>query len=460
MQFLTRRPGTAYLDNWLWLPKSYFSVSHIAATLTYESHRGDAIEAWEETPHHFKVPRNFLEPGALAGLPFPVVDARFTDFPSVDLHSRVTLDSQDPTKSFQRDGSAALLAAHDGILSLRCGAGKTVVALHTAAQLRVPILVVVGDKGLARQWMDEITEFLGVPANEIGRIGGDGSPFDWKHDITVALVQTLAKRAIAGTLPAELTQHFGVILLDEAHIMGAPYFNTAIPPFHGRRWGLSATPTRDDGFDSLLQRTVGHVVYSYLVPDMMPMVYFRRLPTKVPPESTKFTRDKRGEFHFGKTYGWLAREVPERTALIAAEIRLSIAAGRSVLVLTHSRDMCLALEAQFPEAGVCHGDVGEAERLRRIRQCNPVIAIMQLGKQALNKPNLDTLFVCDPFTKSGVLQQTFGRILRIFSGKKAPAVIFFEDVHIQPMTKSCDSIRKQLARWPTSKGGRIPFKRI
>jgi superfamily II DNA or RNA helicase len=395
-------------------------------------------------------------------MPYPVYDARFKNFPSVDLKSSVILDSREPSKTYQRDGSAALLNTHDGILCLRCGAGKTVVALHTAAQVKQPILVVVTDKGLARQWMEEIEQFLGVPQKEIGRVGGDGGEFDWEHPITVALVQTLARRTADGTLPVEMTRHFGVIIPDEAHLMGAPYFNTAIPPFHGRRWGLSATPTRDDGFDTLLKYTIGGVVYSYLTPDLKPTVFFKRLPTKpnfAQAVVREATHDKTKNLHFGKLYSYFGT-LDDRTDEIAKDIRGALKEGRQILVLSHSRAMVEALSQRFPDAGVCHSDVKEEERIRRIRECNPVIAIMQLGKQALNKPKLDTLFVCEPFTKKGALQQTMGRVLRSFVGKKKPVVVFFEDVYIRPLMLMCNKLRMALTRWPTHKGGAILFKII
>jgi superfamily II DNA or RNA helicase len=110
--------------------------------------------------------------------------------------------------------------------------------------------------------------------------------------------------------------------------------------------------------------------------------------------------------------------------------------------------------------GVCHGGVSESERLHLIQQRNPVIAIMQLGKQALNKPSLDTLFVCEPFRKEGMLQQTMGRVLRNFQGKKEPVIVIYEDIHITPLRKMCQAVRRTLARWPKNKGGRIEFKTI
>lgn len=462
MKFIIRQPGAAYLDTHLWLPKTYWSEVQLKSSLQYEVPRtGEIITAIEETKHHFRVPRNFLSWKTFKLVPYPVYDARFMNFPTVDFNSKVTLDFVNPAESFQKDSYRALLETYDGILTLRCGAGKTVVALHTAASLRVPILVIVSDKGLARQWVEEIEQWLGIPADDIGRIGGDGSPFRWKGTkITIAIVNTLSKRALEGTLPPELTRYFGVVICDEAHLMGAPYFNMAVPPFHGRRWGLSATPTREDGFDSLLQYTFGNIVYTYLKPDLKPTVYFRRLPTILNlTEKTVVdaTHDTTGELHLGMLYGYLA-SVDARTDKIAGDVRAAIEKdGRQALVLTHSRAMCEALALRFPGAGVVHGDVDEDERLRRIRECNPVIAIMRLGKQALNKPSLDSIYACEPFKKEGMLQQVMGRALRPFPGKQPPSIVFYEDTQIEPMYKLCMKIRGSLSRWPEHKGGRIKF---
>jgi superfamily II DNA or RNA helicase len=463
MKIVKREPGVGYLDTWLWLPKTHVSELQIRAALSYVTPREKgAVFAWKEEPHHFCVPRNYMRTAALAHMPYPVYDTRFKNFPAANLQSRVRLDAREQGKTYQREGSAALLDTYDGILCLRCGAGKTVVALHTAAQVKQPVLILVTDKGLARQWMDEIEEFLGVPQDQIGRIGGDGAKFDWEKPITVALVQTIAKRAAEGTLPPKMLRHFGVIIADEAHLMGAPYFNMAVPPFHGRRWGLSATPTREDGFDSLLKYTVGDVVYSYLTPDLKPTVYFRRLATLPDfnnPIVQDATHDKAGELHFGKLYGYFAND-QDRCDAIADDIRAALSERREVLVLTHSRAMVESLAKRFPDAGVCHADIKEADRLHMIKNRNPVIAIMQLGKQALNKPKLDTLFVCEPLTKTGALQQIMGRILRAYADKKPPVVVIFEDQNIRPLMLMCHKIRTSLARWPSHKGGSIPFKII
>ena len=466
MKIIKREPGVGYIDNRLWLPKSHTNRDQIQRVFTYEGKDGNPIEAWREERYHFLVPRNYLRHETLGKLPYPVYDVRQKIFPYVNFHSRVVLDAKEPDKDYQRKGSEALLSAYDGILCLRCGAGKTVVALHTASLVHVPTLIMVSDEGLAEQWYEEIREFIDIEPNDIGFIGGERGKktrkdLDWKHPIVIAHVQTIARRAEEEALPAAMLHHFGVIIPDEAHIMGAPYFNGAMPPFHGRRWGLSATPEREDGFDTLLRYTVGSVVYTYLTPDLSPVVYFRELSTTIDFSDKpvrRETHDATGELHFGMLYGYMARELTTRTDAVEKDIRDALANDRQVLVLTHSKDMTEILGTRFPNAGVVNGDVKGEERRRRIRECNPVIAIMALGKQALNKPSLDTLYVVEPYAKKGILQQTMGRVLRKFAGKRQPIVVFFEDVNVSPIANLCGKIRTLMNKWPAHKGGRIKYK--
>jgi superfamily II DNA or RNA helicase len=459
MKFVRRDPGAAYLDNWLWLPKTRLSELQVRSAFLYPNPRStEPVLAFHEERHHWRIPRNFMTPEALATLPYPVYDVRFRSFPRVQFRSRVVLDSKEPSKDYQRRGSAALLAVRDGILCLRCGAGKTVVALHSAAQLGVPFLILINDKGLARQWRNEIEWALGLSKDDIGQCFDN--KFDWHHPVTIASVQTISQRAADGRLPPEMAHHFGLVIPDEAHVMGAPKFSTAVPPFHGRRWGLSATPVREDGFDSLLRYVMGPVVYTYLEPDLRPKVIFRRLGTRVnfsKQEVFDATHDVGGELHRGMLYAHFA-SLADRTELLVEDIRASIDQGRQVLVLSHSRDMCDQLAGYFPEGGVTHGGITNLdEHDRVVRDCNPVIAIMQRGKQALNKPSLDTVYLCEPATKKSVLQQIFGRALRAHAGKKKPVIVIVEDINIKLCARMCGKIRLQLNRWPANKGGRIEY---
>ena len=55
-----------------------------------------------------------------------------------------------------------------GIISLKCGGGKTVLALYTLAQLGLKTIVLVHKDFLMTQWYDRIQEF--IPNAKIGKI--------------------------------------------------------------------------------------------------------------------------------------------------------------------------------------------------------------------------------------------------------------------------------------------------
>jgi superfamily II DNA or RNA helicase len=457
MIVIKREPGKGYIDRWLWLPRSEVSQNQIQNALLYRV--GDkTVRAWKETPSHFQVPRNYIREELRAKLSFPLIDARVLTFPKIKIKSSIVLDSQRPDLSFQTEGVAALQSCYDGILQLRCGGGKSPVVLHAAAALKGPILIVVDELGLAEQWRRTIRRFITTGDPVIGEVG-DGKK-DWKHDITVASVRTIAKMVQAGEITPEMSRHFAVVVYDEVQVMGAPVVNLAVGAFHGRRWGCSATPERDDSFNSLLRFGLGRVIYTYLMPESKPNFYFLRLPTSpLNAVQKQVVYARGGKFHFGLAYSVLAEDV-RRTALIVHEINLALSRGRQVLVLSSSKKMCKMLKAALPQAGLVTGDVSGKLRIERIQTCNPVVAVMKVGEKALDKPNLDTVFIVDPVSKQRRLQQILGRVLRIYEGKPPPTVVAFEDYNIKELRRACSRMRSTLNQWPEDQGGAIGHRTL
>lgn len=461
IELLRRDPHVAYYSNVLSLPKSHVSEMQLRGALTYELNGKKGVyEAWARERDHYLVPRNYIAATSFSRLPFPVIDARLKRFPRVRFQSKVILDARNPGEAYQREGVSALLNTNNGVLCLRCGAGKSVCGIHAISLTQTPGLIIVNDLGLAQQWHDEIRSFTDLKDGDIGFIG-DGE-FRWKHKLTIGLVHTLARQVSKGTLPRELVEWFGVVLADEAHTTAGPaHFGLAMSAFHGRRWGLSATPRRSDNFDSLLRYTMGPVVYSYLMPELTPLIYFRRLPTKLNLKDHAVARavcDISKELHLQKLYGYLATR-DDRVGTIASEIRVALKQGRHVLVLSQSRAMVERLGDLFPDAGVIHGGVKRKERAERVNR-NPLIAIASLGRQALNKPILDTLLVCEPFSDAGVLQQLIGRIQRPHPDKQRAMAVFYDDVHIADIHNICMKMRTLLSRWPDNQGGRMHWQNI
>jgi superfamily II DNA or RNA helicase len=77
-----------------------------------------------------------------------------------------------------------------GILSLYCGAGKTIMALYFIAQLKKKTMVIVHKEFFMNQWKERIE--LALPGAKVGIIQGNKCETDC--DIVIAMLQTLSMK--------------------------------------------------------------------------------------------------------------------------------------------------------------------------------------------------------------------------------------------------------------------------
>jgi len=137
-----------------------------------------------------------------------------------------------------------------GVIVLPTGAGKTHAAAMAIEMCGRQTLVVVPTIDLMNQWYDLLISTFDA---EIGLIGGGF------YEIGAITVTTYAS---AFRHQERLGNQFGLIIFDECHHLPSEGYKYAaefaIAPF---RLGLSATPDRADGNDSLLEEIVGKFVY-------------------------------------------------------------------------------------------------------------------------------------------------------------------------------------------------------
>lgn len=150
--------------------------------------------------------------------------------------------------------SEALRAWHRaqgrGVVALPTGAGKTQVAVMAMAARQRSTLVVVPTLDLMNQWYDVLSATFARP---IGLVGGG------YHDVQSVTVTTYDS---AHLHMDRLGNRFGLVIFDECHHLPSEAYATAarmcLAPL---RLGLSATPERADGLESLYPELVGPVVY-------------------------------------------------------------------------------------------------------------------------------------------------------------------------------------------------------
>jgi len=137
-----------------------------------------------------------------------------------------------------------------GVVILPTGAGKSLVAQMAIEQVKRSTLVVVPTIDLMNQWYDLL---LSCFQAEVGLIGGGF------YEVGALTVTTYAS---AFRFMERLGSQFGLVIFDECHHLPSSIYRyaaeLAIAPF---RLGLTATPERTDGADSLFEQLIGPIVF-------------------------------------------------------------------------------------------------------------------------------------------------------------------------------------------------------
>jgi len=449
-QFYCMDPHKAYITNNLVLPKGGVNLAAVMTALTFQHGeeeiydeldqligvRAGELRLWEENRHHIIVPREFLPPNQRSAFGFEFIDLSPKAFHEVNIRDNIVLRDEAQEESF-----AALIGNHSGTLNLACGQGKTVLAMKMAATLKVPTIIIVNTTALLEQWKEEISKFLDVES--VGTIQGDAA--NWQHPLVLAMVHTLSQRRNKWSM--KFRRHFGLVFYDEGHHMSAPVFVRSADLFFGRRFSLTATASRIDGLESIYQSHLGGVIHRNLEQQLIPATVFHRMKWEFDLRYKPLISDANNDISLPRVRTFLGG-LDWRNNFIYQTLSSDLQAGRTVLVLSHSvehvrrLDEIVTLRARGAKPGVITGDTPQGDRMRILRESNPVIGTFQLAREGLNKPELDTLYCTTPFSSPNDRQQAWGRIQRRYEGKLPPLVRVFEDCAL----KICEGCGRSLRR--------------
>lgn len=452
LNFTVLDPDKAYISNALWLPKKPFCANGVRAEAVKKAlefrvstqNGQEDVVMWHESPYHIIVPREFLPPSQYSRYKFPFIDIR-PKFEKVVFQDLVKPRNEEQVKAWEQ----GLFKNDNGILNLACGKGKTKLALKKIAQMGVPTLVIVPDGGILDQWKRSIYGDS-TPGREQGPglqfEGGlgliAGSTFDWRHPVTLALVTSLWPKIEADEIPEEVYRHFGLIVYDEVHQIGAPKFALTASPWYGDRIGLTATVEREDGLDPIYRYHIGEPFYSDLSQELVPLVYFQQTPVYFDTEPAKVN----GTTNVSILRGLLGTNYAANVFRYW-EIQNALREGRKILALSHSKDQLDLFHAMFPGSGIINGDVETNDRLDILRNHQITFAIDRLGATGADDDRLDTLFWLTPFRSRVKLQQSMGRIQRIFANKKTPVMLVFEEWTVPTLLNMTRGLKTNLKKW-------------
>lgn len=175
------------------------------------------------------------------------------------------------------------------LLSLRCGYGKTYLAIRLAHSAGLKCAVLAHRGILFEQWEDSIYRFTGAKVQQVGTDGILDPDADF-YIFNIAFVHKKWDKNTKSWKPKKLGIYKGIIgmlIVDEAHIACASEMSRALLYFNPRiAIALTATPVRKDGMDKALELYFGDYTKTRIIRIARDPFTVYRLPTKIKPVFT------------------------------------------------------------------------------------------------------------------------------------------------------------------------------
>lgn len=355
-----------------------------------------------------------------------------------------------PLRDYQTSTVETAAEKGRGIIQIATGGGKTLVAAHLIRRLGKPTFFFVHTRELLYQTKQVFEKELGGPIGQLG----DGI-VDLAN-VTVATLQTSA-RAFGLTVPRESSAEedeggakekstpvasrkeeilaavgeAGVVIFDECHHVPADtaYRVAFRTPGAANRFGLSATPWRDDRHDLLLEAALGEKICAITSSDLIERKYLVRPHIVMEQAPSPQFRGRR--MPYADIYKAAIVENLARNRVIATRCREMVTQGLSILILVAQIQHGHALQELLPEAQFVYGSLEMDLRRRYIdeleRKLHPVLIATTLADEGLDVPSLGGVILAGGGKSATKAYQRIGRALRPAPGKEKAWVLDFFD---------------------------------
>jgi superfamily II DNA or RNA helicase len=307
-----------------------------------------------------------------------------------------------------------------GLMSLPCGAGKTVLSLYIATKLKVKTLVIVHKSFLLNQWIQRAKEF--TTAN-IGIIQQNKIDIDGK-DIVIGMLQSIAK----DKYDSDTFRDFGLVIFDEAHHAPSKYFSKALPIIACKKTlSLSATPNRTDKLEKVLYWYFGDLLYKAAT-ETINNVLVKVVKYNVDhPNFKEYKQNYGQDINRPKTINKII-EIEKRNKFIIDTIKEILEEDKRKLLILSDRIehlniinkllLELEIDSKFYIGGLKQKVLDEAEKSQIL------LASYSMASEALDIPDLNTLLMVTPRKE---VEQAVGRITRRKDHPVQPLIIDMVD---------------------------------
>ena len=390
----------------------------------------------EETEHEVIIPRGFI------GRLIRYCKQQNIDFEFQDerkKHDPVPFTTNFSLRSHQKSAIEATSHKEFGIITAPPGSGKTVIGLKVIVEKQQPALIIVHRKQLLEQWVERIQAFLGIPKNEIGRIGsayakasadrqGKAKP---GKAITVAMIQSLGKY-LDKQETDEFARSFGTILVDECHHIPAETFRNTISKLSSYyQYGLTATPFRKGNDGKIIFTHLGDIIA-----DIKPQEIEQYKQARVIIRDTALDIPFNPKTDPFETLSKVLVYDSARNKLILGDITAELNKGKKAVIITERKehiDSLYQFLKQSFEVVTLSGDDSESNRKTKWQILNSgnyqaLITTGQFFGEGTDLQNASCLFLVYPFSFKGKLIQYIGRVQR---SEVTPVIYDYRDRKIE-----------------------------
>ena len=340
-------------------------------------------------------------------------------------------------RDYQEDASSrfreALLDTARGQVVLATGLGKTVVMAEVVADLYRDGLI-TDNRALVlahtRELVDQLHKAFWhqlpswVPTHQFS----EGERPAYWDGITFATIQSVVSKL--DDLPS-----FGLILVDEAHHVGADMFRRAIdglnPPMLG---GVTATPWRGDAFD--IDEILGPPLVQIGIAEGLQQGFLSEVDYRLLADNLDWSFVQQTSTH-RYSLAQLNRKLilPTRDEEAARFIKRAFDyEGRRAAILfsptiTHAQSMAAMLRRYSIKTEPIHGDMSPRERDRLMTQFRArdldALTSVDLFNEGVDVPDVDLIVFMRATHSRRIFVQQLGRGLRVSPDKKNVIVLDF-----------------------------------
>lgn len=361
--------------------------------------------------------------------------------------TEISVEFNGTLREEQQPAANALLEHNIGVLSATTAFGKTVIASYIIGARKTNTLVLVHTQSLMTQWQKSLEQFLTMNVTLPEKPKGRGRRKAWspvgvlgagKNTLNGVVDVAVMQSLVSEDEVKELVRNYGMIIVDECHHVSAVNFEKILKFAKAKYvYGLTATPTRQDGHHPIIFMQCGPIRYKV---DAKSQAEKRAFEHYLVPRFTPYRCENKDK-NITEIYKDLA-ENELRNSYIVSDIIKAVNNGRTPMVLTERREHVLKLKDMLSGYSknliTLFGTSSQKERRETLEKLHAIpdeesLIIIATGRYAgegFDYPRLDTLFLALPIAWKGKVAQYAGRLHRNYPGKIEVQIYDYVDVHI------------------------------